>query len=222
MSKTVLILAAHPDDEILGCGGVMAKYSKQGYEIHVGIVTDGSSTQYAGNESLALQKIRECEEANAMLGVKKVHYLNLPDMRLDTLAHVEINKKIEELVNLLKPHIIFTHAADDINMDHREVFKSTMVATRPGRPHLERVYTYEVPSSSEWNVNQPFIPNVFIDISSSIKKKVEAFSVYKSEIREYPHPRSGEGIEAYSKYRGIASGMKYAEAFNLIKEYIYE
>jgi len=217
--NVVLILAAHPDDEVLGCGGVIQKHKKEDSIVYVCIITDGSSTQYKGSSKITKKKYKECEIANKILGVNEVVYLNFPDMRLDTIPHFKLNLKIEEIINKIKPNILYTHSSVDVNKDHFLINQSTMVVIRPGKQYLKEVYEYEVLSSTEWQRNFAFVPNTFIDISAFIKTKIESFKEYKTEIRDYPHSRSLEGIEILASYRGLQAGYKYAEAFKLVMSY---
>ena len=212
----VLVLAAHPDDEVLGCGGVIQKYKKDNSEVYVCIITDGSSSQYKNNDEIAKQKDKECVAANKLLGVNEVIRLNFPDMNLDTVPHFKLNLKIEEVVEKIKPNILYTHSSADVNKDHVLVNQSTMVVARPGKDYLKEVYAYEVLSSTEWFRNSPFQPNVFVNIEPFIKKKIKAFLKYETETRPYPHPRCKKGIETLAQYRGLQTGKKFAEAFELI------
>lgn len=218
-NKTILILAAHPDDEVLGCGGIIQKYVQQGDRVVVGIVTDGSSSQYPGDEAKYKAKIEECKKANELLGVSKVELLDFPDMKLDTVSHVELNNKINVLVEKTKPNIIYTHSHLDLNLDHVAVARATDVVCRPGKTYLEKVFAYEVPSSSEWSRGDVFQPNIFVDVEVFLDQKIAALLIYKTECRDYPHPRSPEGVRIFAQYRGLQSGFKVAEAFRLIVSY---
>lgn len=215
----ILILAAHPDDEVLGCGGIIQKYKEENSLVFVCIVTDGSSTQYPNNPGIVKQKEKQCKLANNILGVDKVIRLNFPDMKLDTIPHFKLNQKLEEVVESIKPNILYTHSSLDVNKDHLLINQSTQVVIRPGKLYLKKVYEYEVLSSTEWQKNYAFNPNSFVDITRFIKTKIEAFKAYQTEIRTYPHPRSQEGIEILAKYRGLQAGYKYAEAFKLLVSY---
>ncbi len=219
MNKNILVLAAHPDDEILGCGGVIQKHVAYGQQVFVGIITDGSSAQYPGNQEKYQTKIEECREANKLLGVLEVQFLDFPDMKLDIVSHSELNNKINELVEGIRPSIIYTHSQFDLNLDHVAVASSTEVVCRPGKQYLEKVLAYEVPSSSEWSRSGSFRPNTFVDIEPYLEQKVKAMKLYQTEYREYPHPRSSEGIQILSQYRGLQSGFKAAEAFKLVISY---
>ncbi len=218
--NNILIFAAHPDDEILGCGGVIQKYREEGLSAVVCIVTDGSSSQYK-DPTILDKKKKESALANQQLKTDKVIYLNFPDMKLDTVSHVELNKALEDICSMVKPRIIFTHSATDLNNDHLLINKSTQIITRPtsDKKYLKEVFEYETLSSTEWNIRSVFKPNTFFDIEKYIDKKIEAFKLYKTENRKYPHPRSPEGIRTLARYRGLQSGYKYAEAFRLLRSF---
>lgn len=219
-SNKVLIFAAHPDDEILGCGGVIQKHVKAGGEVFVCIVTDGSSSQYPEDKEIARLKDKQCEKANKYLGVTKVIHLNFPDMKLDTISHMELNNKLNEITEEIKPNIIYVHSSVDLSKDHVCINKSLSVVTRPGKDYLERVYEYEVLSSTEWDRYETFLPNTFEILERDfLKRKQEAFGFYTTEIRDYPHSRSLEGIKILANYRGLQVGARYAEAFKLIVDY---
>ncbi len=217
----ILVLAAHPDDEVYGMGGTIAKLSDSGHHVYTLILTEGCSTQYSGNEEIIDIKKEEANLANEILGVKKVFFCDLPDMRLDSLDHVEINKNIEKYMEIIEPDIVFTHHNGDVNKDHRLIFESTLVATRPVLgSSVKKVYTYQVPSSTEWGApleNDVFIPNTFIDIERYTDKKRLAIEAYKSELRDFPHPRSVKAVQIYDQAAGIKVGLEYAEAFCLIR-----
>lgn len=226
----VLVIAAHPDDEVYGVGGTMVKHVKNGDEVYVCLLTEGVTTQYrhAMNRisltKLIEQKKQESLEAAKILGIKEVFFFNLPDMKLNTIAHPEINQPIEECIANLLPEIVYTHHWGDVNKDHRLVFESTMVAVRPGlKSPIKRVLIYETPSSSEWNapiLTNQFLPNVFVDISDVLDLKVQAMKAYKSELREFPHPRSIEAVTTYAQKRGLEVGKRVVECFMLIREIV--
>jgi LmbE family N-acetylglucosaminyl deacetylase len=218
----VLVVAAHPDDEVYGVGGTMARLAAEGHDVFTLVVTDGSSTQYAGDPERAKQKSAECEQANRILGVRKVLYGNLPDMRLDTVPHVDINATIGGAIREIQPDWVFTQHGGDVNLDHQAVFAATLVACRPV-PGLtvRRVYAYEVGSSTEWaapRVESVFLPNVYINVTETMGRKVAAVEAYVTEVREYPHPRSVGAVKAYAQHRGIQVGYPFAEAFILLRE----
>jgi N-acetylglucosamine malate deacetylase 1 len=216
----VLVVAAHPDDEVLGMGGTIALHAlERGDAVRIVCVTDGSSAQYPDKPDVQTQKDREALHAAATLGVEDYVHLALPDMRLDTIAHVEINRVVEEQVADFRPEVVYT-THPDINHDHRAVFDSVAVATRPVQGQTtRRVLTYAPTSSTEWTpagMNW-FVPTWFVDISQTIDRKVEAFSCYETELREYPHPRCERAIRAHAELYGASAGCEYAEPFVLVR-----
>lgn len=223
--KKVLVIAAHPDDEVLGMGGSIAKLTKEGNEVNVLIVTDGSSSQY--RDSADLQKIiddkkKETWACAQVMGVKNVYYGEQPDMRLDTTPHIQINQVIEYAIDQLQPDVVYTHFWGDVNMDHQNVYKSTLVAVRPVMGQVvKELYCYRVPSSTEWTPNKAdtmFMPNVFVDITEVAEQKYEAFSKYSTEIRNYPHPRSVQYLRETDKAAGLRVGLLCAEEFVLLRK----
>lgn len=224
--QKILVIAAHPDDEILGVGGTMARYVAQGDEVAVMIVTDGSTSQYRQNENIdaiLAEKKNETEVACTIVGVKKIFYGELPDMKLDVISHIDINEKIEKVLEEFKPEIVFTHFWGDVNKDHKMVYESTLVACRPVMNQIvKKIYAYSVPSSTEWNfgnVSNTFSPNTFIDIDGEYsEKKYLAMNAYKKELRPYPHPRSIEFLKKSDMVEGNKVGLKCAESFILLRE----
>jgi LmbE family N-acetylglucosaminyl deacetylase len=215
--KTALILAAHTDDDILGVGGTIQYLKDKDYKIVVCRITDGSSTQYDKNPELQEQREKEYLEAIRILNIDEIVKLGFPDMKLDSVPHFLLNRKLSEVVENIKPNVIFTHNKNDLNKDHQLIHDSTLVISRPLNKYLKKVFSFEILSSSEWNFENPFIPTHFIDISKYLDKKIKAFFSMKTELREYPHPRSPEGIKVLAQYRGMQSGYKYAEAFKIIR-----
>jgi N-acetylglucosamine malate deacetylase 1 len=215
----VLVVAAHPDDEVLGMGGTIAVHVDRGDVVRVLVVTDGSSTQYPGDSETRLRKEEEALRAAAELGVMDYVHLDLPDMRLDTLAHVELNSVVEEHVADLSPEVVYT-PHPDINLDHRVLFDSVAVATRPvPTQSVRRVLTYAPTSSTEWTPapRNSFIPNWFVDVTTTLDRKLAAFSHYETERRDYPHPRSERAIRAAAELYGSSCGCEFAEPFVLIR-----
>lgn len=223
--NNVLIIAAHPDDEVLGMGGTIVKLVKEGKEVNLLIVTDGSSSQYRGADNLAeiiaakKQETRRCAD---VLGIKNIYYGGLPDMKLDCIPHIDINQAIEQVVDKMQPDTVFTHFWGDVNCDHQNVYKSTLVAVRPVMGQVVReLYCYRVPSSTEWTPNKGdtmFMPNVFVDITEVAERKYEAFSKYQTELRDYPHPRSVQYLRETDKAAGLRVGMLAAEEFMLLRQ----
>ena len=215
----VLVFAAHPDDEILGMGGTIARHVDAGDEARIVVVTDGSSTQYPGDAETRARKEEEAIRAAAELGVTDYVHLDLPDMRLDTLAHVDVKGIVEEHVRAYAPATVYT-PHPDVNRDHRVLFDSVAVATRPtpGQP-VRRVLTYAPTSSTEWTpagLNW-FVPNWFVDITGALDRKVAAFAHYETERRDYPHPRSERAIRAAASFFGASCGCEHAEPFVLVR-----
>lgn len=216
----ILVIAAHPDDEIYGMGGTIAKLSFQGHEVHVLIVTDGCTAQYAGRPDLPKiigRKHTEALEANQLLGVKQVHFGAFPDMRLDTVPHVEVNRLIEETVDTVAPEAVYTHFYGDVNLDHQMVYRSTLVAVRPvPGQSVRELYCYRVPSSTEWSPqlgHTAFLPNVMVEIGDFEDVKEQALLAYQTETRVYPHPRSPRYVWETDRTRGLEWGLGPAEAF---------
>jgi LmbE family N-acetylglucosaminyl deacetylase len=215
----VLVLAAHPDDEVLGMGGTIALHTHRGDDVRVVCITDGSSTQYPGDDALRERKNSEARAAAEALGVAEYVHLDFPDMRLDTLAHVELNGVVEEHVRSWAADVVYT-VQPDVNLDHRAIFDSVSVATRPvpGSP-VRRLLTYAPTSSTEWTPAHTnwFVPNWFVDVSETFQRKLDAFACFATETRPFPHPRNAEAIEAHARFHGATVGCRYAEPFVLIR-----
>lgn len=220
----VLVISAHPDDEVLGMGGTIAKMVKEGKEVDLLIVTDGSSSQYRNADNLAEiieAKKLETRRCADVLGVKEIYYGELPDMKLDCTPHIEINQVIERVIDELQPDMVYTHFWGDVNADHQNVYKSTLVAVRPVMGQVvKQLFCYSVPSSTEWTPNKEdtmFMPNVFVDITDVAEQKYEAFGMYTTELRDYPHPRSVQYLREADKAAGIRVGLLSAEEFVLLR-----
>ena len=216
----VLVLAAHPDDEVLGMGGTIALHAAvRGDEVRIVCVTDGSSTQYPGDEALRERKNDEARRAARELGVEDYVHLDLPDMRLDTIPHVEVNRVVEEHVLGFRPEVVYT-PHPDVNRDHCALFDSVSVATRPipSQP-VRRVLTYAPTSSTEWTpaARNWFVPNWFVDVTETIERKLAAFACYETERRDYPHPRSERALRAHAEFFGASVGCECAEPFVLVR-----
>ncbi len=223
--KNVLVIAAHPDDEVLGMGGTIAKMVKAGCFVDVLIVTDGSSAQYRDSDHLAEiieAKKKETRNCADVLGVRDIYYGELPDMKLDTTPHIRINQVIEDVIDKIQPDAVFTHFWGDVNCDHQNVYKSTLVAVRPVMGQVvKELYCYRVPSSTEWTPNKAdtmFMPNYFVDIVQYAEQKYKAFACYSTELRDYPHPRSVQYLRESDKAAGLRVGMLAAEEFVLLRK----
>ena len=223
--KKVLVIAAHPDDEVLGVGGTIAKLSAKGVECHLLIVTDGSSSQYRNSDHLheiIEAKKLETKGCADLLGFISIHYGELPDMKLDKKPHIAINQVIEKVIDELQPDTVFTHFWGDVNRDHQEVYKSTLVAVRPVMGQVvKELYCYRVPSSTEWTPNKAdtmFMPNYFVDIEKFAEQKYNAFACYSTELREYPHPRSVQHLRETDRAAGLRVGLLAVEEFVLLRK----
>ncbi len=222
----VLVIAAHPDDEVLGCGGTMARLAAQGAEVHVVIVANGltSRTDFAVHKAgeLLQQHHDRAVRAGQLLGAASVNVLGFPDQKLDTLPLLDITQALEREITRLKPDTVFTQHGGDLNLDHVITYRATLTATRPLAGHcVRRVLAYEVASSTEWSFQRfepRFQPAVFFDISATLEKKIAAMQVYESETRAFPHPRSPEALRAIASRWGSVVGATAAEAFELVRE----
>lgn len=223
--KKILIIAAHPDDELLGCGGAMIKYKELGASFKVLFLGEGSTCRFEDiNSKEAVNAIAErnswAKEALSFVGIENYEFHNLPCGRFDQVAIIDINKIIENAINHFKPDTLLTHSDVDANNDHRITHRSTIMASRPyGASSVKRVMCYEVLSSSEWGFKEAFQPNYFIEISEEeLKMKWQALECYKTEMRPYPYPRSWEAVKMQAMRRGTQAGVEFAEAFQLIRE----
>lgn len=216
----VLIIAPHPDDEVLGCGGTIAKHASAGDEVYLCVVTKAYSPEWP--ESEVEERKKEVLRVSEILGIKKTYFLDLPTVKLDTLPQKELNEAISQVVNEVRPEIVYVPHRGDVNRDHQLVFDSTMVATRPAHhPFIKKVLAYESLSETEWAApfaENAFIPNVFVNISRTLETKLKAMSEYKLELKQFPHPRSLEAISALAKIRGTQANLNAAEAFVLIRD----
>lgn len=212
----IIVFAPHNDDEVLGVGGTIAKYSSLGHDVFVCEVTKG------GSEEIVKMIRKEAVQAHEILGVKETIFLDFPVVRLRETPLIDINAEFLKVVKYIRPDIAFIPHKGDMHMDHSAVSHSAMVAMRPiNGIKLETIYVYETLSETEWNiptVDNVFIPNAWSDITDFIDKKKQAMSCYKSQIKEPPHPRSIEIIEALAKLRGSTVGVSYAESFMLVRK----
>lgn len=217
----VLAIAAHPDDETLGAGGTISRFTREGHEVWICILTDGASARHQH-----VDRQKECAvRAGEVLGVANVTFAGFEDQRLDAVPLIDVITPIDKCIVELQPQLVLTHFGQDVNQDHRVAFAATMVATRPvGPTSIGRVMCYETPSSTEWAApftGNVFSPNVYVDISSTLSVKLEAMRQYartfSGEVHPFPHPRSYQALEAIARCHGSAAGLAAAESFMLVR-----
>lgn len=223
----ILIVAAHPDDEVLGCGGTIARLARDGHEVYIAILGEGITSRYERRQEQEAEKplIEELHtrsrEVGRYLSVKDIFLFSLPDNRFDTVPLLDIIKMVENLIGNLQPDVIYTHHSGDLNIDHQIVHRAVLTAARPLKScPVKEIYAFEVPSSTEWAFQQfepVFRPNVFVDIGETLEIKVQAMQLYESEARPFPHPRSPEALRAIARRWGSMIGVEAAEAFQLIR-----
>ena len=217
----VLVVAAHPDDEILGGGATFARLAREGHSVHLAVLGEGltSRGETSGKE---LEELHGAQTAAAFaVGANGHSQHGLPDNRFDTVALLDVVQVVEKLIEHHAPEAIYTHHAGDLNVDHRITAQAVLTATRQMEgTSVREVLAFEVPSSTEWTLGQidpVFTPNVFVDVTETLEAKFEALECYASEMRPYPHPRSREAIEAIAKRWGSVAGCHAAEAFQLVR-----
>ncbi|MGH2896179.1 MAG: PIG-L deacetylase family protein [Solirubrobacteraceae bacterium] len=222
------MIAAHPDDEVLGAGGTIARLANEGEEVYIAILGEGLTSRSGARASTGREQLTALKSDSARaaerLGAADLFLYDLPDNRFDTVPLLDVVKIVEGLVQKIAPHTIYTHHAGDLNIDHGVIHRAVMTATRPtGDGVVSTVYAFEVPSSTEWSFGQvapAFRPSVFVDIADTIDAKVQAMELYTSERRPFPHPRSPEALRALATVRGAAAGVHAAEAFELARTII--
>lgn len=222
----VLAIAAHPDDEVLGCGGTIARLASEGAHITILILAQGLTSRIdfdpkRDQSALDLHRVR-ARKAGSVLGAQEVILRDFPDQKMDAIPLLEIVHAIEHEIARLRPDTVFTHHGGDLNMDHAITFRATMTATRPikGCP-VRRLYGYEVPSSTEWSFQRfgpAFRPTTFFEMNDFLDRKIAAMQIYESEARDFPHPRSPEALRAIARRWGSTAGCQAAEAFELVRE----
>lgn len=226
MSQKFLVIAAHPDDEVLGCGGTITRLVREGNEVHIVILANGLTSRAKFEESkspeLLKQHHQRAQQAGSLMGASSVQVLGFPDQKLDAMPLLEITQAIEREIERIQPDTIFTQHGGDLNQDHVLTYRATLTATRPMAGGCVRcVYAYEVPSSTEWSFQRfapHFQPSVFFDIADTLEVKIAAMQVYESEVRDFPHPRSPRALQAIAHRWGSVVGLDAAEAFELVRE----
>jgi len=215
----VLVIAAHPDDEVLGCGATIVKHVQAGDLVHILIIGDGLESREKTKESVHKNTLN----SSRILGASSFEILGYPACRFYEKGLLAVTKEIEKKINLLKPDIIYLHHFGDMHMDHQAVYEASLPALRPVAGFsVKRILCYEVPSATDWvppiQDGRIFKPTVFINIEKTFLTKIKALECYKDEMRPFPHPRSPEALKVYAQRWGIISGCQMAEAFELMRE----
>ena len=217
VTNRILVVAAHPDDELLGCGGTVALHTRAGDAVTAVIVCEGESLRYGPN---GVGQACHTQRAAEVLGVADVRQLGLPDQRLDTLTLLDVITPLERIVRDTQPTIVYAQFGGDANQDHGIVFRALLVATRPVEPSIEAIYTFDTASSTEWGYPRAFLPDTWVDISATLEQKVAAMACYESEVRPYPHPRSLDALRHRARAWGNQSCMDAAEVFMTVRRTI--
>ncbi len=214
MSRSVLVIAAHPDDEVLGCGGTVALHARAGDEVTAVIACEGESLRYGPG---GVGQSEHSRRAAEMLGLKESRRLGFPDQRLDTLTLLDLIAPLERAVQEVRPAVVYCQFGGDANRDHELLFRAALVATRPLEPFLEAVYAFDTASSTEWGYPRSFVPDTWVDISTTLEQKLCAMACYESEVRPYPHPRSLEALRHRAHAWGNQCCMEAAEVFMTVR-----
>ena len=216
----ILVIAPHPDDEVLGAGGTIAKYTARCDEVYVAVVTKGCEPLFSAE---SVEKVRaECIEADRLLGVKKTIFMDFPAAMIETVPRYELNDAFIKLVQDIAPQEVYIPHRGDMQLDHKMVVDAAMVALRPKYKHVpQRILAYETLSETGWDIpnsTNEFIPNVYNDISEFLDKKLEAMSIFSTQLADFPNARSIDSVKALAIYRGATVSLNAAEAFELIRE----
>jgi LmbE family N-acetylglucosaminyl deacetylase len=211
---TVLCVAAHPDDEVLGAGGTLALHHFEGQRVCVLFLTNGTGSRHG--DGLGALRLEMADKACAAIGAERLPAGVFRDQRLDGENILDVTQFIEAHLRDVRPDTIYTHHFGDRNKDHRVVHDAVMTACRPMSSTVRRIYGFEVPSSTEWG--HGFVPTRFVDISTALDIKRKALEAYGSEMRDFPHPRSYQAIDALAQWRGASAGLTAAEAFMVLRE----
>lgn len=218
--NAVLVVAAHPDDEVLGAGGTLAAHVRAGDDVHAMIMSEGSSSRYDDETAMILRKA--AERAAEHVGFASLAFEELPDQRLDAVPLLEVTRRIEAVVDRVRPRAVYTHFPGDVNADHGIVARAAWTACRPyGLPELRRFAVFETPSSTEWAWpygDATLAPNLFVDVTATLATKLAAFECYATELRDYPHPRSLRALTERAAYWGSQVGRRSVEPFRVLRE----
>jgi LmbE family N-acetylglucosaminyl deacetylase len=216
----VLVIAAHPDDETIGAGGTLARHAALGDEIHWCVVTKAYPPQWTEDD--IAEAARQVTAVQAVFGMAQVFRLGFPTVKLNTVPYADLTSALQRVVDQVRPETVYTTPADDINQDHRIVYEATLVAARPlPGSSVKRLLSYEISPTARFGLpvgSLGFVPNLFVDIGDYLDKKLKAMACYETELREFPHPRSIEGLRILAAERGLSVGLRAAECFQLIRE----
>jgi LmbE family N-acetylglucosaminyl deacetylase len=216
----VLVIGAHPDDELLGAGGTLARHVLAGDQVHAVIVADGAGSRYPAELVATLEK--QARRAGEVIGFTSMRFLSLPDQRLDTIPLIELTQRLEGVLDEISPDIVYTHFPEDVNDDHRLVARCAWTACRPySRPKVRKFAVFETPSSTEWAWPRPaaeFHPNLFVDVTETLQVKIAAMECYETELRDYPHPRSSRALRERAAHWGSRIGRLAAEPLAVLRE----
>jgi LmbE family N-acetylglucosaminyl deacetylase len=218
--KSVLVVVAHADDEALGCGGTISRHVEQGDAVHLVLMADGVRSRTDASDADLARRIEASRRAQTILGLSSTHPLGLPDNRMDSVPLLELVKKLEPIIEEIRPTVIYTHHYGDLNIDHCLTHAAVMTACRPvPDSSVREIYGFEVLSSTEWAtpLESQFVPNFFVDISQQLRTKLKALEAYAEEMREAPHSRSMKHVEVLARHRGYSIGIDAAEAFEVYR-----
>jgi N-acetylglucosamine malate deacetylase 1 len=222
MNKRILVIAPHPDDEVLGCGGTIARHVAHDDEVHVVVVTRGAQELYS--PEVVESGREELRKSQKLLNVSSTQFLDFPAPKLDTVDGYKLASAINSIIQSLRPHTLYIPHRGDIHIDHQAVYQAALVAARPiNHCSVNQIFAYETLSETEWappSADAAFIPTVFVDITNYLDDKIQAMACYQSQLKQPPHPRSLQSIEALARLRGATVGLPAAEAFMLVREII--
>jgi LmbE family N-acetylglucosaminyl deacetylase len=222
--ERILAVVAHADDEVLGCGGTLARHSSEGHEVRVLAMADGVSSRLNLDDdqrNAIYERMEFAKEGARILGISAIEFVGYPDNQMDAVPLLEVIQRVEAYLKIFPADTVYTHHCGDLNIDHCITGRAVVTATRPlPNACVQNLYAFEVPSSTEWRFDSgfnSFQPNFYMDISDTLDRKIEALKAYKSEVKDSPHPRSIEACKSLARFRGSNIGMSAAEAFMLVR-----